>query len=116
MQRLRHRKGKRLNDEDMGIRGKSKSDPRGLTTSTSPFFLLTEVSSSVNDNAFHTLGCILPRAFPCWLCLLHIPTDVSEAPGSQPLCRAPLTPSILRLDSSPPVLLCYSARSSLQTS
>lgn len=64
MQRLRHRKGKGLSGEDTGIRGKSKSDPRGLTTSASPFFLLTEVSSSVNDNAFHTRGCILPRAFP----------------------------------------------------
>lgn len=65
MQRLRHRERKGLSDEDMGIRGKSKLEPRCPYHQRKSFFSPhCEVSSSINDNAFHTWGCILPRAFP----------------------------------------------------
>lgn len=99
-----------------GLEEKASRTPGALPPAPVPFFSSLKSPQVLMTMPFTRGAASCPVLSPYWLCLLHVPTDVSEAPGSQPLCKAPLSPSIPRLDSSPPVLLCYSVRSSLQSS
>lgn len=79
MQRLRHREGKGLSEEDTGIRGKSKSEPRCPYHQASPFPLPFMKPSQVLMAMPFTRGAAsCPVLSPCWLCLVHLPTDGSE--------------------------------------
>lgn len=111
MQRLRHREGKGLSEEDTGIRGKSKSEPRCPDHQGESFFPpLCEAFSSVNGNAFHPWGCILPRAFPLLALRCTFLLTSQNPSGASHSARSPPQPPASR-DWSPPhlcssVILC----------